>query len=869
MMELARPVILAVDDDAAVLASLRRGLGRAGYDVRTAEDPDTAWELLGTVRPALILLDVVLPGGVDGFELCRQICRLPEFETVPVVFVTALDSPQDEAKAFAAGGAAFIRKPFDLDVLLKEIERHVGTGRRWAALREDGASWLTWIRPDTFDAFKRYLVGERRAGGAPAEDVDRLRPGDLYGLAALLNLSEEHVARYAARFLDIPYLTRILPEDVPLGVLPRAFCERNLVAPVRTGPEGFTVAITNPFDFHLLEMLSRTVWRDCPPRVAMTAPDVMRLLFVDPRDAALQLVSLEADPPPPGVVSDPSVHELASMLVRSALQERASDLHIEPKDRHTLVRFRIDGDMHDVRTLDHAMASKLVSRFKALAGMDIAERRRPQDGSVEVLVHGRKLKLRLATSSTTDGETLVIRVLEPDRSALPLGELGMEPEQVDSVVGMANRHQGMILVVGPTGSGKSTTIFSLLSQVDGRTRSIMSVEDPVEYRIPFANQQQVNDRAGVTFESLLRSAMRQDPDILFLGEIRDSFSAKASLDFASSGHLTVSTLHCANATAAVFRLERLGVERAALADALLGVVAQKLVKRLCPHCKEVGPVTPEERGFLLEFTDAPPEIVARPRGCPACRDTGYLGREAVVEVLPCDAMISELIRGGASVAEIRTFCVERGDFMMFHHAVRKVERLVCPPRDAYEHVLLEEGRFRNASEARTLLEGRLPRGEGRGESGPVRSAQGGYPPQSTAEPGKGEAETGAEHLRVLVVEDDPVARRLAVAALESDGFQVACVEDGVHALLEIGQASFDVIVSDLNMPHLDGLRLLDVLVSRGIDVPVVFLTSDTASETEARVLQAGAADFVRKPVEPTVLRRRVRTAAARTGVHAP
>lgn len=258
-------------------------------------------------------------------------------------------------------------------------------------------------------------------------------------------------------------------------------------------------------------------------------------------------------------MSREAVLRLADRLIARAIADRASDIHIEPKGTETVVRLRVDGDMREIVALKKDTSLMVVSRLKAMAGMDIAERRRPQDGVIEMKVNGQAYKLRIATTATPDGESLIMRVLEPGANAKPLEDLGMTPDQVETMRAMASATQGLILVVGPTGSGKTTTIFSMLSQVDTRSRSLISVEDPVEYRIPFANQQQVNDKAGITFESLLKLAMRQDPDILFLGEVRDPFSAKASMDFASTGHLTISTLHTSNATSAVFRLERLNL----------------------------------------------------------------------------------------------------------------------------------------------------------------------------------------------------------------------------------------------------------------------------------------------------------------------
>lgn len=638
--------------------------------------------------------------------------------------------------------------------------------------------------------------------------------------------------------------------------------------------------LSNPFNWELLESLNHTMWRGDTPDVSITSPDVIDQLFENSEDELLRVPTFEELTNALDDETDEDDHnpvtQLANELLRAAMAERASDIHIEPKDRHTLVRFRIDGDMQDIRTMDRVYASRLVSRFKALAAMDIAERRKPQDGSVEVFIEGARLKLRLATSATSDGESLVIRLLEPSKSAARLEHLGMATSQVELLTTMADRHQGVILLVGPTGSGKSTTIFSLLCRVDGSTRSIISVEDPVEYRIPFANQQEVNEKAGITFETLLRSVMRQDPDILFLGEIRDNFSAKAALDFASSGHLTISTLHSANSTSAIFRLERLGIDRASMADSLLGIVAQKLVKKLCPHCREVREISPVERDLLSGFTNNVPEAVGQPKGCPACRDTGYLGREAVNEILQFDPALAELVRSGASINHLRQFAVDRGDFMIYDHAMEKVRQLIFSPNDAYEMVLMEEMRFRQAMSARTTMGlGGSSAGQAAADSDTERQAEPApSPPADTGAPPPPEASPAPAATsavprpqnptaEVLVVEDDKVTLLMVESILMRAGYAVTTATDGAAALLAFGQGNFDIVLSDLNMPNLGGMKLLELLISSGSEVPLIFLTSEKDSDVEGAALAAGAIDFIRKPVNPEVLLTRVRNGISR------
>ena len=344
---------------------------------------------------------------------------------------------------------------------------------------------------------------------------------------------------------------------------------------------------------------------------------------------------------------------------------------------------------------------------------------------------------------------------------------------------------------------------------------MITVEDPVEYRIPFANQQQVNEKTGVTFESLLRSAVRQDPDVLLLGEMRDAFSAKASLNFASSGHLTLTTMHSANATTAIFRMERLGVERGAMADTILAVVAQKLLKRVCERCRSVRPPTDEEIEMLAPSTDEVLGEVADPVGCPACRQTGFRGRVGIYEVLTFDPEVARMVREGTPISDIRQAVTDRGDVLIAQHAIQKVREKVCSPRQVYQGVLLEEALKAAPREAPTPS-----------------------PPVHQPQPIPG----GAQAASILVVEDDPDGRALIERYLVGANHEVTTASDGAEALMHLRSRQFDVVVSDINMPNLDGLKLVEIMVQKGLATPVVFLTAGTSEDVEASCLRLGAED---------------------------
>jgi type II secretory ATPase GspE/PulE/Tfp pilus assembly ATPase PilB-like protein/CheY-like chemotaxis protein len=538
------------------------------------------------------------------------------------------------------------------------------------------------------------------------------------------------------------------------------------------------------------------------------------------------------------------VIQICNSILHTAVSERASDVHVEPKETSTVVRYRVDGDMRDALTLKCVTGMKLVSRLKILGDLDIAEKRKPQDGAFAAIIGGRTFNVRLSTTFTPNGESVVMRLLEPYTEPKDLRELGMADEQVRTVMKRVGGDKGMVLVVGPTGSGKTTTVYSLLHSIDARALSVMSVEDPVEYRIPFVNQHQVNDKAGVSFESLLKTAVRQDPDILFLGEMRDGYSAKVAVDFASTGHLTVTTLHTADATSAIFRLERLGLARGEMADSLAVVVAQRLVRKLCQRCREVAAISQEERAMLSRFTDDVPARVGRPVGCQDCNYTGYYGREGVYEVIEFDSEVAGMVRSNVSIREIRSRLHARGKGLMGDHGVAKVRSLVLAPKDLCEQVPADEVDAGGPA----LL-----------EAEPSADAAGPAPAAVSSD-----AETHPEHAErassILVVEDDPDARKRMVGWLKDGGYDISVCVDGIEALISLGKKEYDLVVTATVVANLDGFKLLEMINEKEIDVPVLLTAAMASNEDEEKGMKLGAVDYVRKDVGQDVFVARVRRA---------
>ena len=363
---------------------------------------------------------------------------------------------------------------------------------------------------------------------------------------------------------------------------------------------------------------------------------------------------------------------LMNQIITEAIVSRASDIHIEPQKRSVRVRYRIDGVLNDAMSLPKNIQPGLVSRVKIMANLDIAERRRPQDGRINLKFRGREIDLRVSILPAIFGEKVVMRILDKEKSLIPLEKLGFSEESLTIFKSLITQPYGMILITGPTGSGKSTTLYAVLRILNSPKVNILTAEDPVEYQLDGITQLQVNPKIGLTFANALRSFLRQDPDIILVGEIRDRETAQIAMEAALTGHLVFSTLHTNDSFSAPTRLIDMGIEPYLIASALIGVTAQRLVRKICNNCKtEVKPSR-----YILEQLGIEDEntVFYKGKGCPICNNTGYKGRIAVQEVLKIDDNIRDMILKRASSTEIKEYAVKNGTKTLLHDALDKARK---------------------------------------------------------------------------------------------------------------------------------------------------------------------------------------------------
>lgn len=373
------------------------------------------------------------------------------------------------------------------------------------------------------------------------------------------------------------------------------------------------------------------------------------------------------------LVDEAPIVRVVNLIISQAINDRASDIHIEPELKSVRVRYRVDGVLHDVMSPPKHIQAPMVSRIKIMSNMDIAERRIPQDGKIHLRHDNREYDLRVSTLPTIHGEKVVMRILDKSSVMLGLNKLGFLPDTQAPFESIVEKPYGMLLVTGPTGSGKSTTLYSCLNKLNSGDKNILTVEDPVEYQLPGVNQVQVNEKAGLTFANALRCFLRQDPDIIMVGEVRDPETARIAIEAALTGHLVLSTLHTNDAAGAMSRLVEMGMEPFLVASSVIGILAQRLARTICPNCKETYNPPPESvRKFgLSAYTDSEVSLY-RGRGCDFCKMTGYKGRTGIFELMPVTDRIRSLTLQRASSAEIRQAAIEEGMKTMQDDGMRKV-----------------------------------------------------------------------------------------------------------------------------------------------------------------------------------------------------
>jgi len=656
------------------------------------------------------------------------------------------------------------------------------------------------------------------------------------------------------------------PEKVDrfaFSMVPEKICRKYDIVPVSVNESEIRVAMSNPTDFNAQsDVESLTGRRLLPlfslPREIDTCLDQLfsadtviydLLSRVDVPDDITVMGDVQPEDTQDAVITSPVI-KLVNSIISQAYRRHSSDIHIEHEETASLVRIRIDGELKNIMRLPrHIAIGPVVSRIKIMSDLDVSNHMRPQDGRTKIRIGSAEVGLRVSTLPTAYGEKVVMRILDQRAAEVPFEKLGFAPEVAAALDKCMTATQGIILVTGPTGSGKTTTLYSILNKCKQEKTNVVTAEDPIEYKLAGINQVQVNEKQGLTFAAVLRSVLRQDPDIIMVGEIRDRETADIAFQAAMTGHLVLSTLHTNDTISTIGRLMDIGVDRFKISPGLLAITAQRLVRKLCPLCTEKVAEADRAPAILEALSDHGFEpVYYRGIGCKNCEGSGYVGRTSIVELLLPDDKVKELINAGAVSDDVRAAAMKSGSLRTL-------------TRDALWH--LSTGQT-DLAEVEPYLEIRKT------APAPAKSAA---QPAAVIQPAAdavGAQPRTAEGKRpvVMVADDDPIMRMLLKKFIESAGYDVREAVDGEEALTAIASGTApDLLITDINMPRLNGLDLVKgVRESLGmLDLPIIMLTTENSDKSQELAFKMGADDYIIKPFKGTIVIARITAALRRKG----
>ena len=705
--------ILVVEDEPIAGLVLTTAREDSGHTVTLRSDGQEAWSLLERERMdqdrfEMVVTDWMMPR-MDGLELCRRLRSRRGTGSVYVILLTVKGLPEERIEALEAGADDFLIKPLDPAELVARME----VARRILALKAKLSMSIS-TPPRQSTQIEDVLISRGLVSRAQVKqlvEVD-LVPARQIGQAILERgwASEEDITKARSLVMDVAYvcLEEETMDPFVLSLVPHEIAQFHKMVPLSLTDDldqkRLRVAMADPWNIEAIDWVQRETRRRVEPLLASESAiaRALKRAYHDVQDVVHDAVMSDAlqqanvMPLTRGEAVDtvdarellrqsdqaPIIRFVNTMLA-DAVYRGASDVHIEPCQGEFLILYRVDGQLHRVRAVTASFLAPVTSRLKVMAEIDIAERRLPQDGHITLRIAEKTVDMRVATLPTHFGERVVIRILDRTVACLQLDSLGLSPDNHCALTQLIHKPHGIVLVTGPTGSGKTTTLYAALNALihesgDGRGRkNILTCEDPIEYQLEGISQSSVNERAGLTFARQLRAILRQDPDVILIGEIRDSETADIAFRAAMTGHLVLSTLHCNEAASAVSRLLDLGVAPYLIASSLAGVIAQRLVTRLCLHCRRAYAPPPEEQALFA----SPPERLYALVGCSQCHEMGIKGRIAIHEVMVCHDEIQAQISQNADTLTLRQAALTHGMTLMASDGLEKVSRGLVPLGD--------------------------------------------------------------------------------------------------------------------------------------------------------------------------------------------
>jgi type II secretory ATPase GspE/PulE/Tfp pilus assembly ATPase PilB-like protein/FixJ family two-component response regulator len=699
--------LLFVDDETAVLSSLQRIFIEENYRIFTANSADRALEIMNGEKIHLVISDHRMPG-VTGAELLKEIKqRWPE--TIRIM-LTGYADVQSIMGAVKDGAVyKFITKPWndeDLRLTVSLALQQYVIMQENRHLKELTRKQQQKIRnySGLFDE-NRGVLGTILVNGGVLKNDDLLRAqretgeGEFLGdtLVRLGLVSEAKIIKALQDHLNIEYidLNEMTISPAAARFLPRDMCERNRMLPVKLDGKQLVIAMADPSDIYKCDNIALMTGLKVTPMIAASSDILARLkkihseVGVEEEEQVTTFSDLEPLDEIDIVIEEdeqqinvqeligssevPPIIRIVNAIISEAIRLRASDIHIEPKLKYSVIRYRIDGMLQSKIKIPVDLHPATISRIKILASMDISERRRPQDGRITVRAGTRVVDMRVSSMPTLNGEKMVLRILDKSAAIKGLPELGVLPDDLRKITTMVKRPQGVIISTGPTGSGKTTMLYSILDAMMDSNKNFETIEEPVEYFLEEANQVSIREKIGLSFAQVLRATLRQDPDVILVGEIRDFETADVAFKASLTGHMVLSTLHTNSSVASITRLMDMGIKPYIIGSALEGVIAQRLVRRICQHCLTRVPPGGEMLELLRIPSDLFPEGVPQGKGCEHCNRTGYLGRTGIFEIFTMSDEFRRFISTSYKESELQEMARANGMRTLIEDGIEKVK----------------------------------------------------------------------------------------------------------------------------------------------------------------------------------------------------
>ncbi len=700
--------LLLVDDEPNVLNALKRAFRQENYDIVTAGSGAQALDAVKAQPFHVVISDFMMPG-MDGGEVLRQV-RALQPDTIRMMLTGHADVGAVVGAVKAGAVYKFMLKPWNDDDLrvtvALAIEQHELILKNKRLKKENDS------RAKDLETLAKMTVSNRSQIAIMLHKRGLLNTAQVQEIFRVQQTRKEPVIKILLEkgWMEEPAIHSILrkellveevaPEEFAVDVsvaalVPAAMCQKQLIVPLKLDGKRLTLAMADPLDNGLLDDLRFVIGLEIQPVLASVKSIQEKIKAIyglpdNPDVADLQTMAMLTDPiegieivledvddlPLEDLISgmdEPPAIRLVNSTILEAIRLGASDIHIQPRTKNVVVRYRVDGILQDKIHIPHTLHQSFVSRLKIMSELDIAERRRPQDGRITVKTPSRVVDLRISTLPTINGEKIVMRMLDRNAPVLKLEALGFSATDQVRIEWAQARPQGLILATGPTGSGKTTTLYSLLQHGLTPTKNYVSIEDPVEYYMDQAGQVHIRERIGLTFPVALRAILRQDPNVILLGEIRDPETAEVALHAALTGHQVFSTLHTNSAIASIARLLDLGLKPFVVATALEAIIAQRLVRRICRDCQQ--PHQPDERTLeMLGLQAAQAGQLYKGMGCRTCNGTGYKGRQGIYEVLVPDEELRQLIASGAPMVEMTVAAQRLGTRSLHEDGIEKMQQ---------------------------------------------------------------------------------------------------------------------------------------------------------------------------------------------------